>query len=197
MIKKTQSWDFEKLNKAYDKIVKTDLPIVIGNKGLNHFLLGFRKGGGQTDKSSGGWKKSTSPVKPSGATLVKSGLLRQAMRVKKATFNEILISTLRFTKDYAEIHNQGGKIRITKKMRSFFWAMYYKANNKVEYNKKTGEVQKKSIKKSNEAEFWLNMAMHKGSFIKIPQREFIGDSKVLEEKVYKEIGKAIDKVFKE
>lgn len=64
---------------------------------------------------------------------------------------------------YAPIHNDGGSITVTSKMKRFFWAQHYKA-------KKGNE------ELSPEALFWRNMAIKKvGSQIKIVQRQFLGD----------------------
>lgn len=65
---------------------------------------------------------------------------------------------------YAPIHNYGGEITVTKKMKGYFWGRYRKAGG---YNKG---------KMSKEAEFWRNMAVKKvGSTIRIPQRQFMGE----------------------
>ena len=62
---------------------------------------------------------------------------------------------------YANIHNDGGKIKVTARMRKFFWAKYYElAGNK---------------RASTEASMWKAMALKPvGSVITIPQRQFIG-----------------------
>ena len=63
---------------------------------------------------------------------------------------------MRFTSSepYTALHNEGGTITVTGKMKRFFWAKF----------KETGEVG------------WKYMALMKvGQVIKIPQRQFIGD----------------------
>ena len=75
---------------------------------------------------------------------------------------------------YAQIHNEGGDIIVTAKMKRFFWAKYYELTGKVSY-KKSGEKTKSSVKISEEAEFYRNMALMKvGAKIHIPKRQFIG-----------------------
>lgn len=85
---------------------------------------------------------------------------------------------LRFTSSlpYAQIHNEGGKIKITPKMQRFFWAKYYEYSGAVSF-KKTGTQgqNKRNIKLSKEAELYKSLALKKvGDYIVIPKRQFIG-----------------------
>lgn len=57
---------------------------------------------------------------------------------------------------YARIHELGGFIRVTPRMRRFFWAKYYDA----------GET-------GREARFWKNMATMNKSVITIPARPYL------------------------
>lgn len=79
---------------------------------------------------------------------------------------------------YAEIHNEGGEITVTKRMKSYFWAQYYKKGLVGGmYGKASGKRnQQKADTFNKEAEFWRNMALKKvGSKIKIPKRQFLGE----------------------
>ena len=89
---------------------KNKLPRIIGNDCKNWFLLGFRKGGGQTDKSRGGWKKrkretrADKRAKKKRGILIQGGFLRDSIRVTIATFKKIVIlSDLK----YSARHNEG------------------------------------------------------------------------------------------
>ena len=87
----------------------------------------------------------------------------------------------------AQIHNEGGDITVTAKMKKFFWAKYYELGGKVKY-KKDGSTSKGNIKISEDAEFFRNMALMKvGSKIHIPKRQFIGHAP--------EVDKAVKKIF--
>ena len=67
--------------------------------------------------------------------------------------------TIQNTTEYAEIHNEGGDIPVTVRMKKFFWAKAYAEKDK----------------ESPEAGFWKAMALKKpGSVIKIPKRQFMG-----------------------
>lgn len=86
--------------------------------------------------------------------------------------------TIQNTLVYAQIHNDGGEITVTKRMKQFFWSQYYK-KGLVGGMYERGEGKKSKQKAetlSKEAEFWRNMALKKvGSTIKIPQRQFMGE----------------------
>ncbi len=77
---------------------------------------------------------------------------------------------------YAAIHNEGGTITITPKMKRFFWAKYYELGGKIRY-KKSGGMSKSSMRLSEEAEMYHALALKKvGSTITIPERRFIGEA---------------------
>lgn len=69
---------------------------------------------------------------------------------------------------YASVHNDGDQIPVTARMKKFFWAKHYEAE----------ELRGKG---SVEADFWKNMALKKpGGRIKIPRRHFLGPDKAVE-----------------
>lgn len=172
-VKKVGSFKFTITKRLFAQQKRT-LPKVLGNQAKNHFLEGFRTGGGQTDK--GRWKPrrfSTDKTRRNlrRGILVKTGKLRRSIRVTIATFRLTKVAT---NLKYAATHNFGAVIRITKKSRAFFWAMF----------QQTGVIE------------WRNLALTKASSVTIPQREFIGDSRKLERKLEQRILKEVNKVFK-
>ena len=97
--------------KASDNL-KAKLPLLIANLSKNHFLEGFRKGGGQTDASRGGWEQRKKPKgkrakrREQGRNiLVDTGQLRNDIDVRRTTFQEIVIGTLNVK--YGIYHNEG------------------------------------------------------------------------------------------
>lgn len=107
-----------------------------------------------------------------GTTLVQTGKLRRSIKA------HISGTSLTFSSSepYAAIHNEGGTITITTKMKRYFWAKYYETGGKIKYNK-SGSMSKGSIRLSDEAEMWHAMALKKvGSKIEIPQRQFLGNA---------------------
>jgi phage gpG-like protein len=115
------------------------------------------------------WTRRKSPVHGgrSGHLLVDSGTLRGSIR------SEIKGDSVFFSSDlpYAGIHNDGGEIVVTARMRRFFWAKYREANGGT-----WGRGGRTATHSTNvEAEFWKMMALKKvGSVVKIPRRRFLG-----------------------
>jgi len=171
------SFELGRVSKGYDKALLTGARKMAVNS-VNHFKKGFTQGGGQTNDSKNGWKQRQF-TRGSGSrnTLISTGTLQKDIKKKEVNTKRVRIGTSSLTKDYAETHNEGEKIRITEKMRKFFWAKYYDTKNK------------------SEKAYWKGLALHKGSFIDIPKREFIGDSAVLTLKNEKTLHKELDKLF--
>lgn len=101
-------FEFDKTLANYKRFQET-APKIIAEQSKNHFLEGFRKGGGQTDASKSGWepRKKTAKRNEGRGILIDTGALRRSIRVIKASFKEIIISTERVK--YAERHNEGLK----------------------------------------------------------------------------------------
>ena len=101
-----------------------------------------------------------------GSLLMRSGFLRSSLS------SEEYNAGIRWTSSmpYASIHNEGGEIIVTAKMKSFFWAMYYKSSGAV-----SGKGSTRDVRLNEEAAKWKNMALMKvGQRMKIEQRQFIG-----------------------
>jgi phage gpG-like protein len=127
-----------------------------------------------------------------GSLLVRSGALRRGNR---SYLNK---NTIRFenTQAYAALHNEGGEITVTTKMKKFFWFMHFKAGGAVSKTVvgKDGkrhlfissESKEKMQRQANsnstrnkmlneEAAMWKMLALKKvGSKIKMQKRQFIG-----------------------
>ena len=81
---------------------------------------------------------------------------------------------IRNTTHYASVHNDGDQIPVTARMKKFFWAKHY-------------EAEQLRGKGSVEADFWKNMALKKpGGRIKIPRRHFLGPDKAVD-KIVKDV----------
>lgn len=88
---------------------------------------------------------------------------------------------------YARLHNEGGEFDVyptlTPKMRRYAWARYYELGGK---------------QGSEEADKWRRLALSPKEklhiHVRMPKRQFIGDSKELRDEINSEIIKAINKV---
>ena len=113
---------------------------------------------------------------------------------------------------YAEIHNEGGEIVVTPRMKRFFRAKAYEAAGTFGRKKTNGMAPKKQKTISDrqfyawmhtatltpEAEFWCTLSMKPvGATIKIPKRQFIGESHELTDKINNTIENEINKILKQ
>ena len=129
------------------------------------------------------WQRRRSPTRPGGHILVNTGRLRRSIQ-SRTTENSITFFT---NEPYAAIHNDGGEIVVTAKMKRYFWHKYYEATGSFG-RKKDGRRSndKRTLQLSEEAEFWKFMALKKaGTTIRIPRRRFLGTSPEVEKAVRK------------
>lgn len=122
-----------------------------------------------------------------GSLMMRTGKLRRSLKAK-ISGTEIVFSS---SVPYASLHNEGGTVTVTHKMKRFFWAMYYKTAGAVAQTKK-GEASKskRSVRLNEEAAQWKALALQKvGKKMHITQRQFIGD--------HPQIKKSIERVMQE
>lgn len=126
--------------------------------------------------------------------LVQTGNLRRSITGRVTDRNSVVIET---TQPYARIHNEGGTITVTRKMKGYFWYRYQTvtggrspdgfSNNLQRKKNGTPRNNRRNRELTAEAEFYRAMALKKvGSKITIPKRQFIGNHPDLE-KLLKEI----------
>ena len=186
--------EFKRRYRRLSKALDNDIPRVIANEHVRGFKQSFRM---QRFNDSGttSWRrpkrKDTSSAFPPPTT---SGLTRSTLVGKggggmsglsdsfrvKFSGNDIIIEN---TKDYAGLHNEGGKnkVSVTPKMRKFAWAMYYKS-------KKRGAAN---------AESWKGLALTKKKTITvtIPERKFMGHSRAIDKQSENEIDQELNEIF--
>lgn len=128
------------------------------------------------------WQRRKSPIRDEGrAILTDTGALRKSIG-SRTTENSITFFT---SLPYAAIHNDGGEIVVTGRMKRFFWHKYYEATGSFG-RRKDGKLRKdkRNAWLDTEADFWMFMALKKeGSTIKIPRRRFLGTSPEVEKAV--------------
>lgn len=150
MSKINQTPDFLKMAST----LKKDLVRYISISGVNFFQDSFQNQG-FTDEVFEAWGKRKNDVDPGRKVLVKSSYLLNSIQVFDANEKRITFGS---DAEYAEIHNNGGsiKISITPKARRYFWFMF----------------------KVTENFMWKALALTKKQTISItiPKRQFIGES---------------------
>lgn len=139
--------------------------------------------GGYTDESFRPWMQRTSPL--GGKKILIGGgggnTMNLMQSIKPLEENEKRVRT-GTELAYGEIHNEGGTITVTKKMKKFWWAKYYEFAANVKMNKggKSMRITKNNRKWGAKAEYCRNMALMKvGAKLTIPKRQYLGESKTL------------------
>lgn len=174
------------------------VPGVAGQELVNFFKRNYRRGGYE-DGGFHAWKVTKRQL--SGMKGAEGKYLPLHSR-RNALFSAIAYKTgdgwvsVFNNTPYADIHNDGGTItiRLTDKMRRFFWAMYYKANG---IRRTTGGKGRKKAKTKAamvaEQYKWMALTKRKTFAVRIPQRKFIYDCKevrgIVKELVKKEVVK--------
>ena len=149
------------------------------------------------------WARRRSPTRPGGTILIDTGDLRRSVR-SRTTENSITFYT---DLPYAAIHNDGGEIVVTEKMKRYFRAKFYEAQGGFTRKKAGGGRKTLSdggfyawtakMSLTPEAEFWRFMALKKvGSKIVIPRRRFLGAGPEVERIVREIIEENLDEYFK-
>lgn len=154
--------------------LKKDLVRYASRAGTNFFQDSFYNEG-FTDQTFEAWQPRANDVDPGRKILVKSAGLLNSVRIFSANDQMIEIGS---DEVHAEIHNNGGTIRIpiTAKSRKYFWFMF----------KRTGNGMWKGLALTKKTELVVN----------IPKRQFIGESATLMGQIDDWVVREINKRFK-
>ena len=180
--------------KEIDQLMRRQLPIKIGRMAKDHFQENFRKGG-FVNNGLQQWPKSKRQLSGTSSAAAQYGPLLSG--------RNHLFSSMKYTPSdyrvkvanevpYAAIHNEGGPVNptVTPEMRRFAWAMFYKSSGK-----KKGK--KGSMLSNPDAERWKALALTKKSklTVKIPKRQFLGESAELRKSINDKIEKELSKIL--
>ena len=166
------------------------MPVFAGRIAVNHVQDNFRKGGFTNDGVTP-WKKSNRELHGGkGASSNYGTLLSGRNRLYNTTKytpgdGRAIIEN---NEVYAGVHNWGGTISptVTPKMRKFAWAKFYAAGG----GKKDQPI-------GADAKFWRGMALTKKTKlnIKMPQRQFLGASKEMNEEIRNKLDTELEKIM--
>lgn len=173
-----------KANKTPDfslvaKKLQKDQSRMVAVEAKKFFKESFVKGG-FTDRSFSPWKQRVGPL---GGKKILIGQGNTMNLMQSIRTLELSPTKVRTGTDlvYGEIHNEGGTITVTRNMKKFWWAKYYEYAGSVR-KLKNGKISqaKGNLKTNAKAEFCRNMALMKvGAKIRIPKRQYIGESHTL------------------
>lgn len=102
----------------------------------------------------------------------KGSLMMRTGKTRNSIKSKIVGDTIKWSSpfEYLNIHNEGGTITVTSKMKKFFWAMHLKAKGAS-----GGGSKNRKLRLSTEAKQWKALAlMPVGKQMKIPKRQIIG-----------------------
>ena len=194
---------FAELAKKVQREVQINLPRKVGIIAKNHFTDNFRKGV-FVDDSLQPWQTTKRQEWGRGTEGKYTPLTSRRDRLMRSITAHPRPGEVTIINDveYASIHNEDGEVnpRVTEKMKRFAWYKVYSIA-KIRKRKPGEKRRKKGTAKPllPEAEMWKALALTKKTrlHIKIPQRQFIGDSKALQQKIDELIIKTIQKITKD
>lgn len=181
--------DLQKISNRFHQL-HADAPRVIGVEGVKHTQENFRNQSFDGQKWEG---RKRETAKSKGKKVLSDTTMLKKSIEYDAGAGIVQWGVSLKTVPYAQIHNEGGSIRITDKMRKYFWARHYELKKKLG-SKKVGTQNKRAWAMAEEGLFWRNMAMAKGP-LKIPKRQYIGMTNMLSMKIRKRLDSLIRAYF--
>lgn len=182
--------EMEKKKKEVSDLMRRRMPVHAGRIAVDHVQDNFRKGG-FVNNGLHNWKKSNREIHGGKSAAGNYGTLMSGRNHLYGSTKYIPAErkvTILNEVEYAGVHNWGGTIspRVTPKMRKFAWAKYYSLGG----NKKDQPV-------GPYAGFWKNLALTKKTKlnIRMPQRQFLGESKEMNEAIRAKLDQEIAKIW--
>lgn len=165
--------------------VKQQLPAVLGTIAVNYFTDSFRRQGWR-DFNIVPWAKRKASAKNNRgrAILVRSARLRNSIRLQQATWARTTVAT---SVPYATAHNEGytGTVQVRGHKRHIY------TKHKEAYTTRKGTTRNRTARKAA-GEYDVKAHSRKMS---LPQRQFMGDSEVMNRKFDVAVTRAVDKIF--
>lgn len=177
-------------------------PRVIARLAINFMEDNFEKGGFQSDEGKvDKWEPRKNDDGSGRGVLIgkQSGRLQKSGTVFKADQQSVIVGVPDNIAGYGRIHNEGGTVRpkVTDKMRKFAWFKYYQEGGKdVKTNKEGGQYQNISVGSKANPWKWLALTKKKRLEIKLPKRQFLGNSPVLSNRIVTFISNSLSKTLK-
>lgn len=179
------AYSWRELRHRLDR-VRIRLPQAMADAARNFFVDSFTKQGWDTGHGIKKWKpRKKSDGRRRRAILVKSGRLRKSIRIRRATFRRITIAA---EAPYAAAHNFGVDETVT--VRAHTRHTYATVSEK--YTTRTGKEKTKFKRiESGKSHTVRSHTRH----MQLPQRQFMGDSQMLDQKLDRIVEHAVEEIF--
>lgn len=185
--------------KKLDELMKRKMPVLAGRMAKDHYQNNFRQSG-FINNGLRSWPKAkrisaggTSAASQYGTLLSSRNHLFSSVKYVPSDYRVRVANDL----IYAPVHNWGGTLHptVTPRMRKFAWAKYYQSGG----GQKNATEGTKSTKNEEPAEAlkWKRLALTKKEKlnVKVPQRQYLGESKELSEKIAGKTEEEIRKIL--
>lgn len=188
-----------------DFLMRRRMPVIVGRLAKDHFQNNFRLGG-FVNGGLHSWAEAKRLSAPGSSAASRYGTLLSGR-------NHLFSSIVYYPSDYsvrvannlvyAPVHNWGATVSptVTDRMRRFAWAKFYEASGrekKTAFGKKNRKSSPALPPPDNpQANFWKGLALTKKSklSVKVPQRQFIGESEELNKAIYDRLENEIRNIF--
>lgn len=198
--------DFAKLierkRKELDTLMRRRMPVIAGRIAKDHFQDNFRRGGFVNGglhpwpeakrRSSGG----TDAASQYGTLFSGRNHLFNSIKYMPSDYRVRVANELA----YAPLHNWGGTVHptVTDKMRKWAWRQFYKsAGIQKNTSKKTKATRLKAAAANSQVQMWKRLALTKKKKlnVRIPQRQFLGESRELTDRINERMEKEIRNIL--
>ena len=186
-----------KQGKQIEALTRTRMPVIAGQMAVSHFKSNFRQGGFVNNGLQPWQKAKRLEGKKKGAANNYKTLTSGRNHLMSSVSYIPADSAVLIKNDvpYASIHNEGGQVNthptVTPKMKRFAWAKYYEALG--------GKKLAKNVTIPEDAARWRALALTKKTKLNIkyimPKRQFIGESKELNDKINAKWESEIEKII--
>lgn len=180
---------------SIENLARTRMPVIVGQMAVSHFKENFRHSG-FVNNGLQAW----APAKRIGRNNYAGSNYGTLLSGRNHLMNSIRYIpgdakvTVCNSVEYATIHNGGGTFysrpTVTRKMRKFAWAKFYEI---------MGGRPAADTSIPADAQKWRNLALTKKTKLNIrivmPKRQFIGDSKELNDKIAKKFEMEMTKIL--
>ncbi len=164
--------------------VRIRLPQAMADAARNFFVDSFKRQGWYEGRILKKWKPRKKNTDRKRAILVKSGRLRRSIRIRRATFRRITIAA---EAPYAAAHNFGVDETVT--VRAHTRRTYGRVQEK--YTTSSGKERTRTKRVETGSHTVRSHTRH----MQLPQRQFMGDSQMLDQKLDRIVERAVEEIF--